>query len=116
MTRWDSYFGPAVAGGLGWGGGAALGVKLAKPDRPVVTLIGDGAFLYNPALGALGAARDFSLPTLTIRNVDAKIVERLKDKARQENRSLEAELRTILERAAGTLTAIRMTEPGGEIV
>lgn len=53
-------------GGLGQGLGLSLGVKLAKPDRPVVTLIGDGAFLYNPALGALGAARDFSLPTLTV--------------------------------------------------
>lgn len=45
------------------------------------------------------------MPTLTIRNVDAKIVERLKDKARQENRSLEAELRAILDKAAGKLTA-----------
>ena len=53
-------------GGLGQGLGLSLGIKLAKPDRPVVTLIGDGAFLYNPALGALGAARDFSLPTLTV--------------------------------------------------
>lgn len=53
-------------GGLGQGLGLALGVKLAKPDRPVATLIGDGAFLYNPALGALGAARDFKLPTMTI--------------------------------------------------
>lgn len=53
-------------GGLGQGLGLSLGVKLAKPDRPVVTLIGDGAFLYNPALGALGAARDYKLPTLTV--------------------------------------------------
>lgn len=53
-------------GGLGQGLGLSLGVKLAKPDRPVVTLIGDGAFLYNPALGALGAARDYDLPTLTV--------------------------------------------------
>ena len=53
-------------GGLGQGIGLSLGIKLAKPDRPVVTLIGDGAFLYNPVLGALGAARDFNLPTLTV--------------------------------------------------
>jgi acetolactate synthase-1/2/3 large subunit len=31
-----------------------------------VTCIGDGAFLYNPALGCLGAARDYKLPTLTV--------------------------------------------------
>ncbi len=53
-------------GGLGQGLGLSLGVKLAKPDRPVVTLIGDGAFLYNPVLQSLGAARDFKLPTLTV--------------------------------------------------
>lgn len=53
-------------GGLGQGMGLALGVKLANPDRPVVTLIGDGGLLYNPVLGCLGAARDFKLPTLTV--------------------------------------------------
>ena len=35
--------------GLGQGLGIALGVKLARPKQPVVTLIGDGAYLYNPA-------------------------------------------------------------------
>jgi acetolactate synthase-1/2/3 large subunit len=53
-------------GGLGQGLGLSLGVKLAKPERPVVTLIGDGAFLYNPVLGCLGAARDYKLPTMAV--------------------------------------------------
>ena len=53
-------------GGLGQGLGLSLGIKLGKPERQVVTLIGDGAFLYNPALGSLGAARDYNLPTLTV--------------------------------------------------
>ena len=53
-------------GGLGQGLGISLGVKLAFQDRPVVTLIGDGAFLYNPALGSLGASRDFELPIMTV--------------------------------------------------
>jgi thiamine pyrophosphate-dependent acetolactate synthase large subunit-like protein len=53
-------------GGLGQGLGLSLGIKLAKPERPVVTLIGDGAFLYNPVLGSLGAARDFNLPTISL--------------------------------------------------
>jgi acetolactate synthase-1/2/3 large subunit len=53
-------------GGLGQGLGLSLGVKLAKPDDYVVTVIGDGAFLYNPVLQALGAARDYNLPTLTV--------------------------------------------------
>jgi acetolactate synthase I/II/III large subunit len=53
-------------GGLGQGLGLSLGVKLARPDRTVVTLIGDGAFLYNPVLQSLGAARDFNLPTMAV--------------------------------------------------
>ncbi len=53
-------------GGLGQGLGLSLGIKLAQPARPVVTLIGDGAFLYNPVLGSLGAARDYNLPTMAV--------------------------------------------------
>ena len=53
-------------GGLGQGLGLSLGIRLAKPESPVVTLIGDGAFLYNPVLQSLGAARDFNLPTLAV--------------------------------------------------
>lgn len=53
-------------GGLGQGLGLSLGIKLAMPERAVVTLIGDGAFLYNPVLQSFGAARDFELPTLTV--------------------------------------------------
>lgn len=32
---------------LGWGLPAALGVKLALPDRPVVALVSDGSFLFS---------------------------------------------------------------------
>jgi benzoylformate decarboxylase len=32
---------------LGWGLGCAIGVKLAWPDRPVLSLLGDGAALYG---------------------------------------------------------------------
>jgi acetolactate synthase I/II/III large subunit len=53
-------------GGLGQGLGLSLGIKLGKPERPVVTLIGDGAFLYNPVLGGLGAARDYKLPIMVV--------------------------------------------------
>ncbi len=53
-------------GGLGQGLGLSLGVKLAKPHSPVVTLIGDGAFLYNPVLQSLGASRDFNLPIIVV--------------------------------------------------
>jgi len=40
------YFGtgPNV---LGWGMAAAFGVKLARPDQPVVAVVGDGSFCFS---------------------------------------------------------------------
>ncbi|MGH2793727.1 MAG: thiamine pyrophosphate-binding protein [Actinomycetota bacterium] len=35
-------------GGLGFGLPASIGVKLARPDRPVVAIVGDGTTLYTP--------------------------------------------------------------------
>ncbi len=66
-VRWDrpqSYFHPN--GGLGQGLGLALGVKLAIPDRPVVALMGDGGFLYNPVTQSFGVAGEANLPFLTV--------------------------------------------------
>jgi benzoylformate decarboxylase len=42
----QSYYG-LRGGGIGWGLPAAIGVKLALPDRPVVALIGDGSAMYT---------------------------------------------------------------------
>jgi acetolactate synthase I/II/III large subunit len=53
-------------GGLGQGIGTALGVKLAAPKRPVALLIGDGGFLYNPVIQALGASKEHKLPILIV--------------------------------------------------
>lgn len=36
-----------VGGGLGWGVGAAVGVSLGRPDRPVVAALGDGCALFG---------------------------------------------------------------------
>jgi len=53
-------------GGLGQGIGTALGVKLAARERPVVLLVGDGGFLYNPVIQALGASKQHGLPILIV--------------------------------------------------
>jgi benzoylformate decarboxylase len=47
MSAPDSFFG-GKSGTLGWGMGAALGVKLACPERTVVATIGDGSMMYAP--------------------------------------------------------------------
>jgi acetolactate synthase-1/2/3 large subunit len=46
------YFGTPPSGGLGWGLGAALGAKLAAPERTVVCTLGDGSYMFgNPTPG-----------------------------------------------------------------
>ena len=44
------------------------------------------------------------MANLTIRNVEDNVVARLKDKASQSGRSLEAELREVLKQAASQMT------------
>jgi benzoylformate decarboxylase len=52
----QSFFG-LRGGGIGWGLPAAIGVKLALPDRPVVAVIGDGSAMYT-IQGLWTAARE----------------------------------------------------------
>jgi acetolactate synthase-1/2/3 large subunit len=66
FTRHDSYFGPAVSGGLGWGGGAALGAKLADPERLVVWTTGDGSYVFANPPACHHAAASLGLGLVTI--------------------------------------------------
>jgi benzoylformate decarboxylase len=56
-----SFFG-GRGGGIGWGLSAAIGVKLALPDRPVVALIGDGSAMYT--IQGLWTAAHEKLPAM----------------------------------------------------
>jgi benzoylformate decarboxylase len=58
-----SYFG-LRGGGIGWGLPAAIGVKLALPQRPVIGLIGDGSAMYT-CQGLWTAAHD-SVPVVFV--------------------------------------------------
>jgi len=51
---------------LGWGLGAALGIKLARPDRPVVLSTGDGSFVFGEPLAALWATQINKAPILAV--------------------------------------------------
>ena len=60
------YFGNPSAGGLGWGMGAALGAKLASPDKTVICALGDGAYMFgNPTAGHY-VSEAMKLPVLFI--------------------------------------------------
>jgi acetolactate synthase-1/2/3 large subunit len=53
-------------GSMGWPLGAALGAKLAAPDKIVISLIGDGGFLYGCPVSTLWATSSYNAPFLTI--------------------------------------------------
>jgi acetolactate synthase-1/2/3 large subunit len=53
-------------GSLGWAGGAAVGAKLAAPDRTVVSLVGDGSYLFGVPSSAQWLARRCQAPSLTV--------------------------------------------------
>ncbi len=53
-----------TGGGLGWGMGAALGVKLALPEQQVVYFTGDGAIMY--CFQGLWTAARYNIPLLTV--------------------------------------------------
>ena len=59
-----SYFSTSYMGTLGFGYPASLGVKYARPDRPVVTVTGDGGFLY--AATEMATAVQHGIHTVTV--------------------------------------------------
>jgi acetolactate synthase-1/2/3 large subunit len=65
-TRAGSFFGSSPAAGLGWGAGAALGVKLAEPDRQVIAVLGDGSYLFANPVAVHHAASLHRLPVLFV--------------------------------------------------
>ncbi len=64
-TRTGTMF-TSGGGSLGWNGGAAVGVKLARPDATVVALTGDGSFLFSVPSSVHWMARRYDAPFLQI--------------------------------------------------
>jgi len=62
----ETLFALSTAGGLGWSVGAALGAKLAAPDKLVVAIAGDGAYMFSNPTVCHWVAEAFKLPILTI--------------------------------------------------
>jgi len=59
-----TYLSTSYMGTLGWGFPAALGVKVARPDVPVVCATGDGGFLF--AATELATAVQYGINTITV--------------------------------------------------
>ena len=64
-TKPGTFFGPGGSS-VGWGLGAALGAKLAAPDKTVVALVGDGSFVLGCPIASLWAAEKYNAPFLCI--------------------------------------------------
>lgn len=53
-------------GSLGWNGGAAIGAKLAHPDHTVISLTGDGSYLFSMPSVVHWMARRYQTPFLQV--------------------------------------------------
>ena len=61
-----SLFGSSPASGLGWGVGAALGAKLAAPEKTVIATVGDGSYLFSAPTACHFVSRAYTLPILVV--------------------------------------------------
>jgi len=61
-----SFLGQSPAGGLGWGLGAAVGVKLSAPERLVIATLGDGAYIFDNPSACHWVCAAQKLPVLTV--------------------------------------------------
>ncbi|WP_158613696.1 thiamine pyrophosphate-requiring protein [Sulfodiicoccus acidiphilus] len=66
FSKPGTVFNKTGFGCLGWAMGAALGAKLASPDKTVVALVGDGTYIYSAPTACHFVSRKYSLPFLTI--------------------------------------------------
>jgi acetolactate synthase-1/2/3 large subunit len=53
-------------GALGWNGGAAIGARLAAPEKTVVALTGDGSYMFSIPASVHWMARRYGTPFLQV--------------------------------------------------
>ena len=66
FARPATFFSHSLAGGLGWGLPAALGAKLACPERLVIAAVGDGSYMFANPVACHQVSEALQLPVLTI--------------------------------------------------
>lgn len=64
VYRPRTFLSPSYQGTLGWGYPAALGAKLVCPEKPVVSIAGDGGFMFN--VQELATAVRHQIPVVVI--------------------------------------------------
>ena len=66
LNRPGSMFNTPLAGHLGWGLGAAIGMKLGKPDATVIAAEGDGSYMFCAPTACHFTAQKYQIPFLTV--------------------------------------------------
>ena len=61
-----TLIGRTLGRALGWGAGAAAGVKIAQPDKQVICLQGDGGFLFGGQSMALWSMSRYQIPVISV--------------------------------------------------
>ncbi len=94
LGYWAEYFYPSYqangiigakgSGLLGFSFPAAIGVKIARPDTPVVGLIGDGGFLYTAQELATCVRHDIGFPLVVVNDDAFGVIGYLQRTAYQE--------------------------------
>ena len=64
-----TFISPGYQGTLGWGVATALGVKVARPDKQVVCVTGDGGFMFN--VQELATAVQHRIPVVIVMTNDS---------------------------------------------
>lgn len=66
LNRPGSLFGTPPAGHLGWGLGAAIGMKLGAPEATVIAAEGDGSYIFSAPTACHFTAQKYGIPFLTV--------------------------------------------------
>jgi acetolactate synthase-1/2/3 large subunit len=66
LNRPGSMFNTPLAGHLGWGLGAAIGMKLGAPDATVIAAEGDGSYMFCAPTACHFTAQKYGIPFLTV--------------------------------------------------
>ena len=110
-----TYVTPGFQGTLGFGFQTAIGVKVAHPDRPVISITGDGGFMFGIQELATCVQYNIGVVILLFNNESFGNVRRDQE-VQFDNRVIGADFRNpdFMKLAEGFgIEAVRVTSPAG---
>lgn len=87
-----TFLSPGYQGTLGWGYATSLGAKIAKPDTPVVSISGDGGFMFTAMEMATAAQHAIGVVAVVFSDGAFGNVRRIQQQSFN-NRTIATELR-----------------------